>query len=447
MKVLIAEADNRATSEPARTLKAGWVGRCVAWLRDHSRTRRVQTVLDQVIVSGSNFATGILLVRGLGLVEFGRFTIAYAVLLLANSIQLSFIASPMITLGGLCVDLEQRGRFVRGMFGVQVVFCGIVAVLAPAGSATYIGLHRHGTSFGFLLPFAAAVITFLLQDWLRRYYFTIGKAAACVWNDAVSYAGQVGAVCLLWRVHRLSMESTLWAIAMTSGVAFAAGAVIERLGCTREETSDAWRKARGISFHLGLSNQLQWLVYQGAMLVGAGVVGPQVAGGVRATQNIIGPVNMAYQAMENLVPLKAAEEMRKGGIQRASAFLLRFGWKGFICLLVFFATAALFSRRFLQFFYGHQLHGYAAVLDLQMLYFLLAWPLRQLTFLFRTMTRTRPILMASCAAAAVSLALVYPCVRTCGAAGIMVAAVAGQLMSLIYLGLAWMSARSRESVR
>jgi hypothetical protein len=52
-------------------LKSGF-----ASLLHFSRSRRSLTILDQALVSGSNFITGIILVRGLGLIEFGRFTIA-----------------------------------------------------------------------------------------------------------------------------------------------------------------------------------------------------------------------------------------------------------------------------------------------------------------------------------------------------------------------------------
>jgi O-antigen/teichoic acid export membrane protein len=288
-----------------------------------------------------------------------------------------------------------------------------------------------------LLPFASAAVAFLMQDWLRRYYFTVGKAAASLWNDVISYLGQVVVLCLLWWAHRLTLNTALWSIAITSGAAFALGAVLERLGCSREETRESWRQAHSISIDLGIANQLQWLVYQGAMLIGAGVVGAQAAGGVRATQNIVGPVNVAYQAMENIVPVRAAEEMKRGGIERVSAFLFRFGSIGFVALLVFFSAAALFSRQFLSFFYGHQLHAYAAVLDLQMLYFLLTWPIRQVTFLFRTIRHTRPILVGSIVASVVSLAAVYPAVRGFGALGIMLAAVAAQIGNLACLTVIW----------
>lgn len=409
----------------------------IASLFHFGRSRRSLTILDQALVSGSNFITGILLVRGLGLVEFGRFTIAYAILLLANSVQLSFISSPMITLGSLCATTEERRHFVRGIFGVQLIFCAIASVLSVLGTAVYVSIRHNAGAMEFLLPFASAVVAFLMQDWLRRYYFTVGKAAASLWNDVISYFGQVVVLCMLWWAHHLTLNTALWSIAITSGAAFIVGAMLERLGCTRPETRESWRQAHAISIDLGIANQLQWLVYQGAMLIGAGVVGAQAAGGVRATQNIVGPVNVAYQAMENIVPVRAAEEMKRGGIRRVSAFLFRFGSIGFVALLVFFSAAAVFSRQFLSFFYGHQLHAYAGVLDLQMLYFLLTWPIRQVAFLFRTIKKTRPILVGSVVAAVVSLALVYPAVRGFGAIGIMLAAVAAQIGNLAYMAIVW----------
>lgn len=403
-----------------------------------ARGRSAVTLVDQVLVSASNFLTGIILVRGLGLVAFGQFTVAYVILLLANSIQLSFIASPMITLGSLCATGEERRVFVRGVYGVQLLFCVIATVGTVAATIVYSYFDRTVVPSDFLLPFTAAVALFLMQDWLRRYYFTIGKAPASLWNDAISYVGQVVILSALWLTHHLTIATAFWAIAVTSGLAFLTGAVLEGLRSTREISRNAWRRIRSLSIDLGIANQLQWLVYQGAMLVGASVAGPQAAGGVRATQNVIGPVNIAFQAMENIVPIRAAEEMRRGGIHRAARFLFRFGAAGFLALLVAFSAASLLSGRFLSFFYGHQLRIYANVLNLQMLYFLLAWPIRQLTFLFRTIENTRPILIASIVAAIASISCVYPAVRMYSAPGIVLAALAGQIGNLVYLAIAWL---------
>ena len=83
----------------------------------------------------------------------------------------------------------------------------------------------------------------------------------------------------------------------------------------------------------------------------------------------------------------------------------------------------------------------------KLLYFLLAWPVRQLTFLFRTIENTRPILLASIAAAVMSLSVVYPLVRAYGALGIVMAAVSGQIGNLVYLIVAWMRVSSSSNSR
>jgi O-antigen/teichoic acid export membrane protein len=407
-------------------------------LHKFARGRSAQTVADQILVSASNFVTGIILVRGLGLDAFGKFTIAYVILLLANSVQLSFISSPMITLGSLCVTDDERRTFVRGVYGVQLIFCAIATLATVGVTVIYMMVDRSGVPPHFVLPFSLAVAFFLLQDWLRRYYFTIGKAQDSLWNDAISYGGQVIVLGVLWAMHWLAIGTAFWTIALTSGIAFVIGAAVERLRSNRTDSSGAWRRIRSLSIDLGIANQLQWLVYQGAMLVGASVAGPRAAGGVRATQNVIGPVNIAFQAMENIVPIRAGEEMRRGGVRSAAKFLYRFGAAGFLTLLALFSAASLLSGHFLSFFYGHQLRVYAGVLNLQMLYFLLAWPIRQLTFLFRTIESTRPILISSVVAAVMSMSLVYPMVRGYGALGIVMAAVGGQVGNLAYLAIAWM---------
>ncbi|MGI8770694.1 MAG: hypothetical protein ACR2JE_04590 [Acidobacteriaceae bacterium] len=392
-------------------------------------------------MSGSNFVTSIILVRGLGLVDFGKFTIAYVLLSLANSFQLSFISSPMLSLGALFAQDSERGDFLRGMYGVQVLFCAAAAILAVISAAGFLYLRPSFGSASLIPAFAASVVLFLLQDWLRRYYFTVGKAPASFWNDVVSYMGQVVVLFVLRQTHTLTVTTALWSIALTSGIAFAAGAMSERLSFSRKQLRDAWMRARASSRDLAIASQLQWFVYQGAMLIGAGLLGAQAAGGVRATQSVVGPVNVAFQAMENLVPLRAGEEMRRGGIDGAAKFLFRFGRNGFVALLLAFLVLSLFSRTFLGFFYGHQVGVYSVILDLQMLYFLLAWPIRQFTFLFRTLGRTTAILGGSAAAAAASLVLIYPMVRGFNTNGIMLAAVAGQLANLIYIAYAWKRTR------
>ena len=410
------------------------------------RSRRNQTIADQILVSGSNFATGIILVRGLGLKQFGVFTVAYALILLAISLQLSIVTSPMITLAALYEDEPARARYLRGMFGVQLRFCAIVTVAVAVVSGGFLWFRPTFGGARLLPAFLLSVAFFVMQDWLRRYYFAAGKSRHSLWNDAISYLGQAVILLGLWMGHRLTINTAFWSIAVTSAAAFLLGQAFERISYTRSEVRESWRQSRGQGRDLAIASQLQWVVYQGAMLIGAALVGAEAAGTVRATQNVVGPVNVAYQAMENIVPLRAGEEMRRGGIERVAKFLFRFGAQGFLVLSALFLIVGLFSRSFLNFFYGHEVAVYGGVLDLQLVYFLLYWPLRQFGYLFRTINRTPSLLMASVFAALTSLALICPCVRSFQAMGIMVAAVTGQSVNLLYLTGVWMRIRSSLTV-
>lgn len=414
-------------------------------LRTLFHSRRNLTIADQLLVSGSNFATGIILVRGLGLHRFGIFTVAYALILLANSVQLSFICSPMLTLAALSEEGSPRVRYLRGMFGIQLRFCVFAAAVCAGIAGLFLWLKPQFEALHLLPVFLLCLVCYLMQDWLRRYYFAAGKAKNSMWNDSISYVLQAIVLFALMLTHQLTVRTTFWTVALTSGGAFLLGLVLERIGFTTDEVRDAWRRSRGLSRDLAIASQLQWVVYQGAMLIGAAVLGAEAAGSIRATQNVVGPVNVAYQAMENIVPIKAGEEMRKGGIKRLANFLLRFGGQGFVVLAICFLFIGVFSREFLSFFYGHEVAVYGGVLDLQLVYFLLVWPLRQFSYLFRTINRTPSLVIASFLAAVTSLILIYPCVESFSAMGIMIAAVAGQAVNLTYLTVAWMRMRASLS--
>src|SRR4051794_4844783 len=56
-------------------------------------------LLDQALISGSNFITMVALARSLGPAAFGAFTLAYSALLYANSLQGALITQPHNVLG------------------------------------------------------------------------------------------------------------------------------------------------------------------------------------------------------------------------------------------------------------------------------------------------------------------------------------------------------------
>ena len=56
-------------------------------------------LIDQAVVSGGNFITTLFIARGLGIDEFGRFTLAWMVVLFTASLHAASIAAPMMAIG------------------------------------------------------------------------------------------------------------------------------------------------------------------------------------------------------------------------------------------------------------------------------------------------------------------------------------------------------------
>src|ERR1019366_7322821 len=72
-------------------LRSGFVRRLLG--------REIWALTDQAVVSATNFLTGVMLARFMGLSEFGVFTLAWMSVAFANSIQNSLIIAPMMSVG------------------------------------------------------------------------------------------------------------------------------------------------------------------------------------------------------------------------------------------------------------------------------------------------------------------------------------------------------------
>ena len=146
---------------------------------------------DQAVVSGSNFLSNILLARILGIEEFGRYVLAWTIVLFVQNILSATISSTMLSIGPK-QDAEAAPMFFGSMFILQAIFVFVGAALTLMGAlvAAYI---FPSLGLGVIaVPLTVAVICWQTQDFLRRYFFSIGRAEVsfcstrCVTLDKIS---------------------------------------------------------------------------------------------------------------------------------------------------------------------------------------------------------------------------------------------------------------------
>ena len=78
-------------------------------------------LMDQAVVSGAGFITGVLLARFLGLSSYGVFAMSWLVVLFFGSIQQAFIIAPLQTLLPK-KEKEEKDAFLNMMFLQQLLF-------------------------------------------------------------------------------------------------------------------------------------------------------------------------------------------------------------------------------------------------------------------------------------------------------------------------------------
>jgi O-antigen/teichoic acid export membrane protein len=404
-----------------------------------ARGRGIIALADQMMVSLSNFLGGIILVRALGLSEFGKYTIAYAFLLYANSLQMSFIASPMLSLAPL-MEAKEKRRFVEGMLTIQILASLLLfLIFAAAGAVSLI----FTTFFPLrtVFAFACCVGTFQLQDWLRRYYFLSHKGKLALASDFISYVVQLLLLASLWRLHSLTLCRTFLAMCATSVLGFAIGPITDHIRPAMGNLRNTWAQCRALSRDMLLSNQVRWFGSQGVFLAGTAILGTAMAGGLRAAQNIAGPLYLFLLALENVVPIRIAEELKRRGPAGAQGFTQRAIFAGAAASGIIILPIAVFGRTLLRHIYGPALVPFYLPMLLTLLSVVLQGMISMWVYFYRGIRDSRAILFTSGIITIGSMTIVYWFGHIWQASGIVSAVLFGQVLALGYCILHWKLSR------
>jgi O-antigen/teichoic acid export membrane protein len=407
-----------------------------------SRGRGPIALADQMMVSAANFAGGIVLVRGLGLEEFGKYSIAYSLLLFANALQMSFVASPMLNIGPMLTG-EEKERFVNGMLTLQLSASVVLfAVFALVGLVAR--LFTAFYSVPCILLFACCIGTYQLQDWLRRYYFLVNKGKHALATDFMSYCVQFLLLLALWRMGRLTLLLTFLVMCITSVAAVVMGPVTDRLRPAWGTLGATWKRCRSLSRDLLISSQVRWFGTQGLFLIGAAVLGSAGIGGLRATQSVGGPIYLILMSFENVVPIRLAEELKTTGAAGTYALAKRWIVVSSLLFALAMVPIAVFGKVILKFLYGPALVAFYWPMLLQLATIVITAATMLWFHFYRTVQETRVMLQANGLAAVANLVTVYWFGRLWNASGIVLSILLGQAVIAVFCTLYW--ARHRTEI-
>lgn len=295
--------------------------RLVPWL-----SKGGQAIIDQALISGSNFLVSILLAKWLMPDQYGAYAVAFGFFLLLSLVYGALVLEPMAVFGGSYYRDSLRG-YLGSLIWIHIT---ISAAIAAVFGATAIGAWRMGMSGG--LPGALAGVTIaspcVLLFWLARrtFYLELSPAKAAA-GSLVYFSLSLGALVVLYRRGMLSAFS---AFALMGMAALATGVYL-LLQLRRElrhapfadTTGRVWGRHWGYGRWALLSCVASWIpayIYY-PLLSSFGSLAH--SGQLKALMNFTLPVEQVKTALALLFLPYASSVLEREGLSSAGALSRR----------------------------------------------------------------------------------------------------------------------------
>jgi O-antigen/teichoic acid export membrane protein len=270
--------------------------------------------LDQVLVSGGNFVGGILLARAFGVHEFGRFTLAWMLVEFMGSLQFAAVIQPMLNIGPKQEESD-GDRYYHAVVAQQAVACLFL------GGLIWIGVAVAGWRLSdpdleqLAMPLGAAIITYQLHNFFRRYFFARDRPVASLCSDALRFAIQIAAtVALPFFSPDAAADTGVWIVATACGASATMGAVLfGRPGWNSTIFRNVAIRHWHFSKWLLPSALMYWMTSQAFMAMSGFVLGATATGSLRAAVSITGVLNLLLLALDNFAPVQASRALHYGG--------------------------------------------------------------------------------------------------------------------------------------
>ena len=407
--------------------------------------REIWALTDQSIISATNFLTSVMLLRFMGLREFGVFALAWMAVLFVNSLQTALIVAPMMSIGPKQEEMDRHSYFGAVVFQEMVlVSCCFVLVFIALKVSDNFFPHRGLQQLA--LPLAVSAFAYQAQDFLRRYFFVTRQSRHALADDALSYLTQLPILYFLHQAGHLNSAIALWVMAGTSILGLVAGWFwVEPIAFDGEQIKAIALRHWKFSRWLGASALLQWT--SGNLFVIAAPVyyGAAAAGVLKASQNLMGVTHVWFQGLDNVVPVETARRLRDGGVHSMLAYtrsvLAR--WGGLT--LVFAIVMASAPGFWLRLIYGPDMVQYGYILRLFALLYVLIFVGGPLRAGLQALEFTAPVFWSYLAMTTFAITFAFPMAKWLGLGGTMLGLVGTQILFQGIIGVALSLKASRVS--
>lgn len=327
-------------------------------LASGTTTRKGMVALvDQGVVSATNFLTGVIIGRACTKEEFGLYMLGFSIVLFVVNMQTSLISLPHTVyiprLKGSAIAQYNGNTLIH-----QLALSGLtVTASAIAGLVLSIGVGPQG-----LAPVMWALVVvvwfIMLREYARRVCFANLRMKTALILDSVVAVNQIGGLLMLSHLGMLSARQAYWVIGTACGIAALVWVISRRKMFSFRLIQTIHDLKRNWSFGKWIfAGNIIWLMsgqlYQWLLM---GFHGTAAAGVFSACWGAVAVVNPLLVGIENLLAPKIARAYTQGigelrqGVRKTTFFLV--GAMALYCLVM-----SIFGGQFVALLYGSKYAG------------------------------------------------------------------------------------------
>ena len=188
-----------------------------------------------------------------------------------------------------------------------------------------------------------------------------------------------------------------------------------------------WKYSR----FLVATSLLQWSSANYIILFAASILGPSAIGAIRVSQNLMGVLNVLFQAMENIIPARSAEALQRGGLKELETYMMKMTLQLSVPVVLFLGGIAFFNEQIMTLIYGEEYLPYSFVLLAFCGIYIFVFLGTLLRFIIRTLEHNQLIFISYILTTVFSLLVGKVLASSYGLSGVMLGIAGTQLISFI----------------
>ncbi|MCH2230195.1 MAG: hypothetical protein MK105_07600 [Crocinitomicaceae bacterium] len=388
----------------------------------------ISALIDQAIVSGSNFLLSIVLVNVLGLNSYGLYVLIWMPILFLVSLQQAIIIKPLYS---LFEKQENKSNYLKDMFSIQIILSLLSSILM------FFGLHLFGKNLisgltnELIIGVSVLSPIFLFYEFIRRVFYLKLNISKVLQIDLIAYVGAIISIIVLNEFFNITIERVIYISSTFFFISIILAVKIITIGIVPQSTFSTWKQNYPFSKYLIYTSFLQWFTGNFFLVTGGIILGNVALGSIRIAQGLVGVLHVIFIVIENIAPVKASKILINKNERLMRQYLKSLFFKSLIPVLLLLISLIIFRVEIIDLLYKEAQELTQKSIVLFSMLYLLIFINTMLRIAIRTLERTKIIFISYIITSGISLVLAKPLINTMGANGLFAGMFLIQIVSIL----------------